>query len=41
MTEQHFGKAYGGKPPVNYERFLSQRLARPWQLTSYTLPRLV
>ena len=29
MTEQHFGKAYGGKPPVNYERFFVPAIGAP------------
>ncbi len=29
MTEQHFGKVYGGKPPVNYERFFVPAIGAP------------
>jgi ubiquinone/menaquinone biosynthesis C-methylase UbiE len=29
MDEQHFGKAYGGKPPVNYERFFVPAIGAP------------
>lgn len=29
MAEQHFGKAYGGKPPVNYERFFVPAIGAP------------
>ncbi|MGD9487403.1 MAG: methyltransferase domain-containing protein [Calditrichaceae bacterium] len=29
MTEQYFGKAYGGKPPVNYERFFVPAIGAP------------
>jgi ubiquinone/menaquinone biosynthesis C-methylase UbiE len=29
MAEQHFDKAYGGKPPVNYERFFVPAIGEP------------
>lgn len=29
MAEQYFGKAYGGNPPANYERFFVPAIARP------------
>jgi ubiquinone/menaquinone biosynthesis C-methylase UbiE len=29
MDEQHFGKAYGGNPPANYERFFVPAIAAP------------
>ena len=29
MAEQHFGKAYGGKPPINYERFFVPVIGAP------------
>ena len=29
MAEQNFGKAYGGKPPVNYERFFVPAIGAP------------
>ena len=29
MAEQHFGKAYGGTPPVNYERFFVPAIGAP------------
>jgi len=29
MAEQHFGKAYGGKPPLNYERFFVPAIGAP------------
>jgi ubiquinone/menaquinone biosynthesis C-methylase UbiE len=29
MAEQHFDKAYGGKPPVNYERFFVPAIGAP------------
>ena len=29
MAEQHFGKAYGGNPPANYERFFVPAIGAP------------
>jgi ubiquinone/menaquinone biosynthesis C-methylase UbiE len=29
MTEQHFGKAFGGNPPANYERFFVPAIGAP------------
>lgn len=29
MAEQHFGKAYGGEPPANYERFFVPAIGAP------------
>jgi ubiquinone/menaquinone biosynthesis C-methylase UbiE len=29
MTEQHFGKAYAGNPPLNYERFFVPAIGAP------------
>ncbi len=29
MIQQNFGKAYGGKPPLNYERFFVPVIGAP------------
>lgn len=29
MAEQHFGKAYAGNPPANYERFFVPAIGAP------------
>jgi predicted RNA methylase len=29
MSERHFGKAYGGNPPANYERFFVPAIGAP------------
>jgi hypothetical protein len=41
MPQQHFGKAYGGSAPENYERYFVPAIGAPWQLTSSKSPRFV
>ena len=44
MEEQHFGKAYGGNPPANYERFFVERLVEELPFAAgvtFAAPRFV